>query len=481
MKRFRPEPRTRPAPRHRATAPTLLAVLAVASAVSAGQRPRYGGSLERVLLAPVISLDPVEATSFEELEIAAQLYATLLERDANGTLKPGLAASFAIGSGVPSKLRLELRTTATFHDGRPIDAKAVVASLGRLLDRRPSVARLLGDGARARIRTDGPRNVEIELGAEPPARWLELLAHPLSAIAAPPDGQGARAGSGPWALIGEATPTRVELQPFATFFRGRPYLDRLRYEAVTSPAEQRRALESGHWDVIDLPAALEQPAPALTLVAGAEETVFLRLNRARPTIDAGVVDALARVDRRSMVDVILKGRGLPASSLLSPRLFPPVTGLVAPPAKPTSPPPAPARLTLLYPDHDTDLALTAERIKYGLRQVLVLEPRPASLAEMRRRISAGDYDIVLDTAVASVHGLPFSLARHLGSARLPDTIPIDEADDAKLLAVLLAPPATDRVYLYHRPRRYLTRAILAGFGEDGGGPPRFENVWRALP
>lgn len=451
----------------------LVAVVAFAAGALAGQRPRYGGELRRVTFAPLSAAEPASAASFEELELVRNVHATLLERRPDGSYVPGLAAGYEV---IASRLVLTMRSGLRFHDGSPLRAAAARASLVALLEGAPSLSRLPGIPAPSAIRAPDELHLHIDLPSPDPRMLLDLLSEPLASITLPrPDGPSL--GAGPW-KVAERGATRLRLVPFLEHHEGRPYVEGLVIDSITAPAEQRRALESGAWDVIDLPAAIDASPGARVVLVDGEETISVRLDGkrsgwAQPAVLAG----LRAVDRQAMVDVILKGRGAAAFSIVSPTLFPLVPRPAAPPAtsglaagKPAAP--------LFYPSHDTDLALAAERLRFALRDVCTVEPRPLPLEEWRKQVGGGA-GATLGATYVPARALPLALARAILGAEAV-AVEAPSGDPAAVTAALLALPHTGRVDLFHRSRRLLVKEGLLGLPARSDGPPSYANVWRGL-
>ena len=306
----------------------LLAAIGALTPASAGQRPRYGGELSRVVFASIASVDPLEARTFEELEVVRNVHARLLERTAEG-IRPGLAAG---ARREDDRLVLRLRPGLVFHDGSPLNAAAARRSLVRLLRERPQLARLPGIPEPSGIRARGTLGLEFVSSPGGFGLLEELLASPeASIVRIRPE---AVIGAGPFQIV-ERRPDQVRLAAFESHYDGRPYLDRVVIRSITAPATQRRALASGSWDVIDLPSVLEPPDGARVLTSRGQDVVVLRINSSRSPFESPrLIQALAAVDRTAMVDLILKGQGAPARHLVSAELFPPIEGLV--PAPPTA-------------------------------------------------------------------------------------------------------------------------------------------------
>jgi peptide/nickel transport system substrate-binding protein len=113
------------------------------------------------------------------------IFETLTRLTASFGVAPGLAVRWQSLSS--TRWRFVLRQGVTFHDGRPFDARAVVAMLETLAGRQ-SPPRGLDPGSAT---ATGPDVVEIALSS-PNLRLPEQLANPSTAIQAP----GTQAGTG---------------------------------------------------------------------------------------------------------------------------------------------------------------------------------------------------------------------------------------------------------------------------------------------
>ena len=78
------------------------------------------------------SLDPALSTDVPTGEVVSLLFDNLTQFDADAQLKPGLARSWDTDSS-GATYTFHLRSDATFHDGRPIKAADVRASMLRAL------------------------------------------------------------------------------------------------------------------------------------------------------------------------------------------------------------------------------------------------------------------------------------------------------------------------------------------------------------
>lgn len=117
----------------------LVAVSLVAAAAAcnpAGGTDRGSGQHQPFVVArtgAMSVLDPAKATSFTDVQTLDLVYDTLLETNADGELKPGLAKQWDISRGGKT-ITLSLRQGVTFHDGAALTAGDAKATLERILD-----------------------------------------------------------------------------------------------------------------------------------------------------------------------------------------------------------------------------------------------------------------------------------------------------------------------------------------------------------
>jgi len=136
-------------------------VAGVATLAGAETRPRYGNEIEATLLGAPVALDPVTAQSHAEVTVVGQVFDTLYAIGLDGTVQPHLAIGAPVIDPVRGTAHIALRRGVVFHDGAPLTAADVAASLERV---RSKVGWLLaplgeirpgGDGIDAVLRVPG--------------------------------------------------------------------------------------------------------------------------------------------------------------------------------------------------------------------------------------------------------------------------------------------------------------------------------------
>jgi peptide/nickel transport system substrate-binding protein len=233
-----------------------------------------------------------------------------LERD--GRPQPRLAEGW---SESPDGLTwtVTLRSNAFFHDGSPVDAASVRASLERSLktvdrDLSPGLADIVG------IETPTERQISIRLRARS-TFLLDDLGVPITKR----NEQGAAIGTGPFVTT-STSDSETALTAVSNYYRGRPKIDRVLIKAYPTVRTAWAAMMRGDVDFL-----YEVSPDALEFIqseASIEVFPFLRnyvygvvFNSGRdPLKNKEIRRALSyAVDRTALVDRALKGRGVAAN------------------------------------------------------------------------------------------------------------------------------------------------------------------------
>jgi len=272
------------------------------------------------LLTDPASLDPHRATDLVSAAVVVNVCEPLVRFRPGGSRPEGaLATTWATVDR--RTWTFTLREGVRFHDGTPLDAKAVVANLERLRRLRA----FPGRAERA-----GPHVVSVTLD-RPDAALLATLSQPFFALQSPKhltDPLAERAvGTGPFRLA-SSRPGQVELVANPDHWAGAPRLKRLVFRRLPDEDSLLAALLAGD---VDLTSAVGQHRigrlrgdPRLTLDSQIGLNVaFLCINNERaPFRDVRVRQALARgVDREELVRRTLGGHGEPARNPLPPSLW----------------------------------------------------------------------------------------------------------------------------------------------------------------
>jgi peptide/nickel transport system substrate-binding protein len=356
------------------------------------------------------------------------IFETLVTRDELGNVKPRLAESFRVAVG-GSELRFVLRENVRFHDGQPLTATDVKASVDRLRgpsSRNPILRALLADVVSAEVW--GPRDFRLVLAR--PSGWAlrALAALPIAPAHVYGGGETAKArqpiGSGPYRLAAWERGKRIVLERWDGYWGAKPAIPEIAYVVEPDGAQALVMATRGDLDVIPVlpPSYAKLPnlasAPSLQPLRLRPPRVrFLALNSGRPPFDdVRVREAVSLlVDRRKLSHEVLRDEWEPIAAPAWPGGPLDIDAVPVPPYDPV-------RAALLleqagWTDFDGDrvrsrgperlhvalLSTAGERdpgerelVAQALRQAgFVVEVRPGDPGYLAGRIKAGDFDVAL--------------------------------------------------------------------------------------
>ncbi len=290
--------------------PALLAlVLSIGSAAAA--------TITVALGAEPSSLDPQLVQDGSERSVNDNIYETLVYKQADGTLVPGLAAAMP-EQVAPDRWRFRLRPGIKFSDGEPFDSAAVVASVARILD--PGFKSRQATWFTAILRAEPVDALTVDLVTSQPdptlaARmyWMKIVPPEASKR---PDFAQRPVGTGPYRFVEWVRGQRVVLEADPNYWGGKPALDGVTFRFVPEPGTRLAGLKSGQFDLITylLPEYAKQ-VPQMAHVGGPE--VGLMVLNTRPgagiTEDPRVRRALTlAIDRQAMARDLFEGYAEPS-------------------------------------------------------------------------------------------------------------------------------------------------------------------------
>jgi MarR-like DNA-binding transcriptional regulator SgrR of sgrS sRNA len=463
---------------------SALALLLVAGIAQAESRAPYGGKAVGSLTSAPIAVDPVNAQTWADVSLVGLLFDSLYRIDTEGHVQPDLALTMPIASADGLEARITVRGEATFHDGRPLGAADVVASLRRAQG-TPQLAWAL---APVKAITARDAAVILTLRRPVPAGELAaLLALPQLAITEGGKAPNPRApiGSGPfrWKRIDPAT-RRVELEAFPVHHAGRPYLDALVLRWFEDPESEASEYDAGKAD-LSLRGAVafssrEPKYPTDVLDGPATLLVYLGFGRAHAELDADVEFRRAvslAVNRAALRHVGTGERVIPALLPDAPDLGGATPTAAEVEAHVDSAAAALARVAQRRPElaahapielivdrsrpDDTDVA---SRLVAALdRAGLVIVATPLAPADYQRRVAEGRCDLYLGQLAA-----PSTERTHEYAAAFAaggDAWAATRLADAPLLVESAAAAFAARlpvVPLYHRAVRVSHKKTILG-------------------
>jgi peptide/nickel transport system substrate-binding protein len=242
------------------------------------------------------SLDPQLVDDGGERAINDNIYETLLVRDADGNIGPGLAAD------MPTQVdettwEFKLREGVTFHDGSPFDSASVVATVERMV-------KLVADG---KTQNDG--------------FFKSLTGASAKDVA---DLSDAPNGTGPYKFDSRSVGVSIVLTANDSYWGDKANVSKVTFEFIADSATRLAGLTSGKYDVItNLNPQDAASAPVVATAQGQEHPVLILDADEGITKDLRVRQALNyAVDKQTIADTLFGGYGVvDAGQLLSPSIL----------------------------------------------------------------------------------------------------------------------------------------------------------------
>jgi len=268
--------------------------------------------------------DPHKTTLTHAVNVLANIYDTLIGRDASLTLKPGLALSWRAVDATTWEFKL--RQGVKFHNGEPFNAQAVKFSFERMLDPK---TRWPGAGALRLIKSvTVVDDATVRFTTERPWPLMPRFLGYYGAIVPPgylaQNGEEALVrqpvGTGPYRFVRWVKDDRVELEANADFWGGKPRISRVTFRAIPSESSRLAELLAGSVHLINLvPPELFKPiqdSSRAKLVEGRSLSVYfvianlVNIARDRPLADPRVRQALNHaIDRQAILASIMHNVG----------------------------------------------------------------------------------------------------------------------------------------------------------------------------
>ena len=300
------------------------------------------GSLNYYFTYDPRSLDPALSTDVPTGEVVSQLFDNLTQFDPDAQLKPGLARTWETDAA-GRVYTFRLRQNASFHDGRPIKAADVRASMLRalapgstggrswplypILGARAYAAGSAKEAAGIVVRDDSTLVLTLE---EPLNVFPKLLAMPVAAIVptpTPPTFDQSPTGSGPWKFVSWSHDDAIVLARNEGYWGGAPKSDTLRIRIIPEPLTQAAEYEAGQLSVVEVPVGetrrWEQTHAGELQRRPALRDLYVAINTTRgPLKDVRVRRALNHaVDVRTLLGTVMADRGVLAAGSLPPGIL----------------------------------------------------------------------------------------------------------------------------------------------------------------
>lgn len=269
--------------------------------------------------APVANLSPYtdDASSLMRLGVSE----SLISIDANGVPQPALAEKFEMVDEMTAKFTL--RSGVTFHDGSPVNAAAVVASLQAALKADPAPSTV--SGRELTITAEG-EDVVVVKAAEADPILIMRFANPDMVILAPKAYEAdpnqpnpVDAGTGPFELTKLDGSTHATLEANASYWGGAPKVAGLDAQFIGKADARVNAMRAGELDVFqNVPVAQLPNMDGFTVESRAiPRTSGLYLNtKSGSFTDPGLRVAAAKaIDGSVIASSVFEGHADPAKGI----------------------------------------------------------------------------------------------------------------------------------------------------------------------
>ena len=280
------------------------------------------------------TLDPVQMTTTTVANMVDYVIETLTFIDPEGKIQPGLTESWSV-SPDGLQVTLKLRRGVTFHDGTPLDAKAVKWNLDRVKDPALRVP-IRAPFPMKEIEAVDATTVRVTL-TRPSAPFVSALSWTTSAIVSPAaaDKQGNEyknivhpVGTGPYVFKERKKGESLTVTRFDRYWGTKPHYDTVVFRIVPEAATRESLILAGQVDLIVLPPIADLPAlgknPAVkVLLAPSDRTIFIAMNNTKPPLnDVRVRQALNyAVDKNAIIQSVLFGAADLMDAPMAPSLF----------------------------------------------------------------------------------------------------------------------------------------------------------------
>jgi peptide/nickel transport system substrate-binding protein len=318
---------------------TLLVVLAGCGTTTGSGTPNApvrGGTLNVGLNSDVVTLDPLKSTALVDREVMLNLYDTLVRVDAQNTVQPDLATSWA--NPTPTQLVFTLRSDVKFQDGTPFNADAVVFNINRILKAAASPRKSELASVKS-VEAVDPTHVQFNLTAafSPLLATLTdragMMLSPTAIQAAGADipNNPLQAGSGPFQFKSWTKGDHLTVERNPNYWqkdsagRALPYLDSVNYRPITDGNVMATNLSTATIQVAQglspqaVASAKNNPSLIYKQIPGLSFFGIMLNTKQAPLNDVHVRRAIAwAINRDEIVSSVLLNNGVVAQGPISP-------------------------------------------------------------------------------------------------------------------------------------------------------------------
>lgn len=301
-----------------------------------------GGDLVLAVLSDASSLDPHGSNDVPSSVVQENIYETLVSRDENNEIVPGLAESWEQVD--ETTWSFQLREGVTFHDGEEFNAEVVKANLDRIRDEAVASPRLFLFEMITEVNV--VEDYQVEITTEYP--FSPLLAHlshngggMISPASIAADYEALEGGADPGSVISEEpvgtgyfkfdswnVGSEIKLVKNEEYWDEPANVDSVTFRVVPDSQVRAADLETGNVHIIDpvQPNEVERinnSGVASVLQTPSSSLAYLGFNTEKePFNDPLVRQAISyAIDRQAIISGIYDDFAIPANGPLAPGIF----------------------------------------------------------------------------------------------------------------------------------------------------------------
>ena len=313
-------------PRLRSVATALaLGLLAQAAALPAVMAEEYGDAVVAIV-SDIHTTDPDRVSSGGDWNVLANVFESLVGRDANGRVAPELATDYTVSED-GLVYDFNLRQGVTFHNGDVFTAEDVVFSWQRALDPELKFNYVSwAVGKIASIEATSEYSVRITLNVRTPTFDKDLK--PFFPIVPKKyieevgnDGfLEAPVGTGPFRYVSREVQQNIIIESYDGYWGGAPKIGQVKLQVVPDDNTRIAMLMAGEADIIAnvhplLVAQIDANPDLKTLVVPALQEHFMVFNPQSPVWDPKVREAInLAINRDAMTQALFFGTAQPMNA-----------------------------------------------------------------------------------------------------------------------------------------------------------------------
>ncbi|WP_142828567.1 glutathione ABC transporter substrate-binding protein [Planococcus soli] len=301
-----------------------------------------GGDLILAVLSDASSLDPHGANDVPSSVIQANIFETLVNRDENSEIIPGLAESWEPVDELTWSF--QLREDVTFHDGEPFNAEAVKVNLDRIRDEALASPRFNLYEMISEVEVIGDYEVQIttEYAFSP---LLAHLSHAGGGMISPAtieaDYEAVAGGADPFSVVSEnpvgtgffkfeswEPGSEIRLSKNEDYWDTPANVDTVTFRVVPDSQVRAADLETGNVHIIDPVqpnevSRIENSGVASITQEQSASIAYLGFNTEKAPFDDPLVrQAISyAIDREAIISGIYDGVGTVAQGPVAPGIF----------------------------------------------------------------------------------------------------------------------------------------------------------------